>query len=91
MGGEQAAKTLVEVKQRQLEKQKGESDSKLLEQVYQETLQAYKHQMSAYYATSEIWDDGILDPVDTRNALGISLSAAMNAPFSEAGYGVFRL
>ena len=41
-------------------------------------------------STSELWDDGILDPVDTRNALGIALSAALNAPAGAAGNGVFR-
>jgi len=91
MGGEQAAKTLVEVKERQLKKRSKVVDNKVLDQVYKETLEAYQHQMSAYYATSQLWDDGILDPVDTRNALGISISSAMNAPFVNQGYGVFRL
>jgi 3-methylcrotonyl-CoA carboxylase beta subunit len=54
-------------------------------------LEDYRRQSSAYFATSEIWDDGILDPVDTRNAIGISLSAALNAPIASPSYGVFRM
>ena len=89
MGGEQAAKTLAEVKTRQLERH-GKVDQAVIDAVYQETLKAYQQQLSAYYSTSEIWDDGMLNPVDTRNALGVALSAAQNAPFGEPGYGVFR-
>jgi 3-methylcrotonyl-CoA carboxylase beta subunit len=51
----------------------------------------YKRQSSAYYATSELWDDGILDPVDTRNALAVALSVALNAPIPPPHYGVFRM
>lgn len=90
MGGEQAAKTLAEVKLRQLERLGGKVEQSELDRVYRETLEAYQHQMSAYYSTSELWDDGIVDPVDTRNALGMSISAALNAPLGQQGYGVFR-
>jgi 3-methylcrotonyl-CoA carboxylase beta subunit len=51
----------------------------------------YRNQASAYHATSELWDDGMLDPPDTRNALGIGLCAALNAPIEESRFGVFRL
>ena len=54
-------------------------------------LEGYREQSSAYYSTSELWDDGILDPVDTRNALGIALSASLNAPIAAPYYGVFRM
>ena len=54
-------------------------------------LEEYRRQSSAWYSTSEIWDDGILDPVDTRNALAIALSAALNAPGGDPHYGVFRM
>jgi 3-methylcrotonyl-CoA carboxylase beta subunit len=55
-------------------------------------LESYREQSSAYYySTSELWDDGILDPVDTRNALGIALSASLNAPIDASRYGVFRM
>ena len=51
----------------------------------------YRRQSSAYYATSEIWDDGLLDPMDTRNALGMAISASLNAPMDDPHYGVFRM
>jgi 3-methylcrotonyl-CoA carboxylase beta subunit len=54
-------------------------------------VEEYKRTSSAYYSTSELWDDGILDPVDTRNALGIGLSAALNTPIGEPRYGIFRM
>ena len=51
----------------------------------------FKRKQSAYWSTSEIWDDGILDPVDTRNALGMSLSVALNTPIKDPSYGIFRM
>ncbi len=90
MGGEQAAGTLAEVKLRQLERAGASADPALIAQLRADTLKAYEEQTSAYYSTSELWDDGILDPVDTRNALGVALSAALNAPGGVAGNGVFR-
>ena len=61
-----------------------------IDRVWEQTRQAYQEQLSAYYSTSELWDDGIIDPVDTRNALGIAISASLNAPLGDPGYGVFR-
>jgi len=90
MGGEQAANTLVEVKLRQMEREGHPADPAVLAQVREETLRAYVEQTSAYYSTSELWDDGVIDPVDTRNALGIAISASLNAPFVDRGNGVFR-
>ena len=54
-------------------------------------LRDYRNQQSAYFATLGIWDDGIIDPVDTRNALGMAISASLNAPIEEPHYGVFRM
>jgi 3-methylcrotonyl-CoA carboxylase beta subunit len=90
MGGEQAANTLAEVKLRQLERNGQEVDAQAIAQVREATLKAYEAQTSACYSTSELWDDGILDPVDTRNALGIAISASLNAPLGQPGNGVFR-
>jgi len=90
MGGEQAAGTLAEVKIRQLEREGKAADPAIVEQVRAATLRAYEEQTSAYFSTSELWDDGIIDPVDTRNALGIALSAALNAPLGAPGSGVYR-
>lgn len=90
MGGEQAARTLAEVKLRQLERDGHGEDKALIEAVYQDTLKAYQEQLSAYFSTSNLWDDGLIDPVDTRNALGIAISTSLNAPLEPVGYGVFR-
>ena len=90
MGGEQAANVLAEVKVNQMKRSGEAIDRALIEQVREETLAAYQEQLSAYYSTSELWDDGIIDPVDTRNALGIAISASLNAPLGDPGYGVFR-
>lgn len=91
MGGEQAVRTLVEVKANQLRRRSEVVDPAVLAEVRDRTQAGYEHQMSAYYATSEIWDDGLLDPVDTRNALGIAITASLNAPLGVPGYGVFRM
>ncbi|HHZ07738.1 MAG TPA: methylcrotonoyl-CoA carboxylase, partial [Rhizobiales bacterium] len=89
MGGDQAASTLAEVKLNQM-KRAGQVDQAEVDRVWEETRKAYQEQLSAYYSTSQLWDDGIIDPVDTRNALGIAISASLNAPLADVGYGVFR-
>ena len=89
MGGDQAANTLAEVKLNQM-KRSGQIDQAEVDRVWEETRKAYQEQLSAYYSTSQLWDDGIIDPVDTRNALGIAISASLNAPLGDPGYGVFR-
>jgi 3-methylcrotonyl-CoA carboxylase beta subunit len=89
MGGDQAANTLAEVKLNQM-KRAGHVDQAEVDRVWEETRKAYNEQLSAYYSTSQMWDDGIIDPLDTRNALGIAISASLNAPLGDAGYGVFR-
>ena len=91
MGAEQAAGVLTEVKLRQLERSGQTLTEEQAAAIRDPVLADYKRQSSAYYATSELWDDGILDPPDTRNALGVALNAALNAPIGEPGYGVFRM
>jgi 3-methylcrotonyl-CoA carboxylase beta subunit len=90
MGGEQAASTLAEVKARQMQRDGAPVDETLLTKLHEETRAAYAAQLSAYYSTSEIWDDGVIDPIDTRNALGVAITASLNAPLGDLGYGVFR-
>ena len=91
MGGEQAAKTLLQIRLKSLAR-KGETLAEEAQLAFRQKIEAeYLEQGNAYYATSELWDDGIIDPVDTRNALGIVISASLNAPFEEAGYGVMRI
>ena len=55
------------------------------------TLSKYEEEDSPYYSTARIWDDGILDPLETRDALGRGLRAALNAPIEESNFGVFHM
>jgi 3-methylcrotonyl-CoA carboxylase beta subunit len=91
MGGEQASNVLLTVKMDQLAL-KGESMS-LEEQAEfrQPTLDKYNQEGSAYYSTARLWDDGIIDPVDTRRVLALGIEAAMNAPAQPAGFSMFRM
>lgn len=91
MGAEQAANVLSEIKIRQLEREGRTLSEAEIAAIRDPVLEDYKREQSAYYATSELWDDGILDPVDTRNALGMCISASLNAPIDPPHYGVFRL
>ncbi|WP_245319849.1 carboxyl transferase domain-containing protein [Bradyrhizobium sp. LMTR 3] len=91
MGAEQAAGVLTHVKARQLARAGGRLSEQDLAAIREPIVEEYRERSSAYYATSEIWDDGILDPVDTRNALAIVLSASLNTPIEAPRYGVFRL
>jgi 3-methylcrotonyl-CoA carboxylase beta subunit len=91
MGAEQAANTLADVKIRQLAKHGQEADAGQIEAIRKPVLADFKRKQSAYWSTSEIWDDGILDPIDTSHALGIALSASLHAPFGDPRYGVFRM
>ena len=92
MGGEQAANVLLTVKQEQLARQ-GDPvlDPEAQEAFKQPTLDKYDHEGSPYYSTARLWDDGILDPAETRQVLGLALSACLNAPVAETRYGVFRM
>jgi 3-methylcrotonyl-CoA carboxylase beta subunit len=91
MGGEQAANTMVDVKLGQFRREGRAVDADVVDEIRASTMSAFSTQMSAYHSTSELWDDGILDPVHTRDALGIALTVALRAPLGEKGYGVFRL
>jgi 3-methylcrotonyl-CoA carboxylase beta subunit len=91
MGAEQAAGVLTEIKAKQLARNGEQLSEAELAAIREPILEGYREQSSAYYSTSEIWDDGILDPVDTRTALAIALSAALNAPIEAPHYGVFRM
>ena len=90
MGGDQAANTLAEVKLNQMRAAGEAIDQAEIDRVWDRTRSAYQEQLSAYYSTSQLWDDGVIDPVDTRNALGVAISASLNAPLGDPGYGVFR-
>ena len=91
MGGEQAANTLLTVKLQQLAG-KGQSLSAAEQQAFVAPILAkYEEEGSPYYSTARLWDDGVIDPVDTRNVLGLALAAARNAPLPDGRPGVFRM
>jgi acetyl-CoA carboxylase carboxyltransferase component len=91
MGGEQAAGVLVTVKRDQLAREGRTLTPEEESAIRQPILDKYEHEGSPYYSTARLWDDGILDPVDTRNVLALALSAAYNAPIPPAKFGVFRM
>ena len=91
MGGEQAANVLADIKVRQLARSGRTLSAAEIVSIREPIQEEYKRQSSAYYSTSQLWDDGILDPVDTRNALGLAISATLNAPIGQPHYGVFRM
>jgi acetyl-CoA carboxylase carboxyltransferase component len=92
MGGEQAANVMLTIKQEQLEREgKKALDAKGAETLRQPILEKYEHEGNPYYSTARLWDDGILDPAETRDVLGLALSVVLNAPRPEGGFGVFRM
>jgi 3-methylcrotonyl-CoA carboxylase beta subunit len=91
MGGDQAASVLATVRRDQLEARGQEWPASEEDAFKKPVRDQYEHQGNPYYATARLWDDGIIDPADTRRILGLALSAAANAPLEPAGYGVFRM
>ena len=91
MGGEQAAGVLTTVKRDQLARSGQPFTSAEEAAIRDPILAKYEHEGSPYYSTARLWDDGILDPADTRTALALGLSAAYNAPIGEPRFGVFRM
>jgi acetyl-CoA carboxylase carboxyltransferase component len=91
MGGEQAANVLLTVKMRQMEKKGKKLSKKEQEAIRAPILKKYQEESSAYYSTARLWDDGILDPVDTRMALALGIAMSLNAPVAEHRFGVFRM
>jgi len=91
MGGEQASGVLATVKQDQMARN-GESMSPEEEAAFkQPIIDLYEKQGHPYYSSARLWDDGVIDPADTRMVLGLSISAALNAPIEETRFGVFRM
>jgi 3-methylcrotonyl-CoA carboxylase beta subunit len=91
MGGEQAAGVLVTVKQDQLARQGKQLTPAEEDAIRGPILEKYDREGSPYYSTARLWDDGVLDPLETRRALALGLSAAWNAPVPPARFGVFRM
>jgi 3-methylcrotonyl-CoA carboxylase beta subunit/propionyl-CoA carboxylase len=91
MGGEQAAGVLTTVKRDQLAREGRPFPAEDEAAIRDPILEKYDTEGSPYYSTARLWDDGILDPADTRSALALGLSAAFNAPVPPAKFGVFRM
>ena len=92
MGGEQAANVLATVKQDQLalKGQKIMTEAELAE-FKRPTLEKYEKEGSAYYSSARLWDDGVIDPAQTRDVLGLALSSTHNEEFKDTTFGVFRM
>jgi 3-methylcrotonyl-CoA carboxylase beta subunit len=91
MGGEQAASVLASVRREGLEKA-GKTWSKDDEEAFKAPIrEQYEHQGHPYYASARLWDDGVIDPAETRRVLGLSISASLNAPIGPTTFGVFRM
>jgi acetyl-CoA carboxylase carboxyltransferase component len=91
MGGEQAATVLTTVKRDQLAREGKVLTDEDERAIRDPILEKYEHEGSPYYSTARLWDDGILDPAETRQALALGLSAAANAPIPAPKFGVFRM
>jgi 3-methylcrotonyl-CoA carboxylase beta subunit len=91
MGGEQAASVLATIRRDNFEAQ-GKTWPATDEEAFKAPIRAqYEAQGHPYYASARLWDDGVLDPADTRMALALGLSAALNAPIERTTFGVFRM
>jgi 3-methylcrotonyl-CoA carboxylase beta subunit len=91
MGGEQAANVLAQVRREALEKQDRKWSAQEEEAFRAPIVEQYARQSSAYYATARLWDDGIIDPKDTRRMLASGIAASLHAPAEATRFGVFRM
>ncbi len=91
MGGEQAASVLATVKRDGIERRGGQWSAEEEQGFKQPIRDLYETEGNPYFSTARLWDDGIIDPADTRRVLGLALSASLNAPFGERGFGLFRM
>ncbi|MGD9834313.1 MAG: carboxyl transferase domain-containing protein [Piscinibacter sp.] len=91
MGGEQAASVLATVKRDGIEAKGGSWSTEEEKAFKQPILDQFEHQAHPYYASARLWDDGVIDPADTRRVLALAISASLNAPIPEAKFGVFRM
>jgi 3-methylcrotonyl-CoA carboxylase beta subunit len=92
MGGEQAANVLLTIKQDQLTREGKPTMAKEdTDEFKRPILEKYETEGNPYHSTARLWDDGVIDPVDTRQVLGLALSVVLNSPVEEQGFGVFRM
>jgi acetyl-CoA carboxylase carboxyltransferase component len=91
MGGQQAANVLITVKQDQYAAKGKEMPQEEIDKMRKNIEDKYNVEGSAYYSTSRLWDDGILDPVDTRKVIGMGIAMSLNNPYPDQKFGVFRM
>ena len=91
MGGEQAATVLAMVRREGIERKGGEWSPEEEEKFREPILKKYEHEGRPLYSSARLWDDGVIDPARSREVLGLSLSAALNAPVAETKFGLFRM
>jgi 3-methylcrotonyl-CoA carboxylase beta subunit/propionyl-CoA carboxylase len=91
MGGEQAASVLATVKREQLARDGSTLSAEEESVIRTPILEKYEREGSPYYSTARLWDDGVIDPIRTREALALGLSASYNAPIPDAKFGIFRM
>ena len=91
MGGQQAAEVLLTIRLQQLERQGRTMEQQERDELQRPILEKYEEEGDPYYSTARLWDDGIIDPVDTRLVVGLGITASINAPFPEPKRGVFRM
>ncbi|MBB5186085.1 MULTISPECIES: carboxyl transferase domain-containing protein [Zhongshania] len=91
MGGEQAAGVMAQIKRDQYERENQDWPAEEEKAFKQPILDTYEKQGHPYYASARLWDDGVIDPADTRMVLGLSLSASLNKPIEDSKFGVFRM
>jgi acetyl-CoA carboxylase carboxyltransferase component len=91
MGGTEAANVLLTVREESLAREDKEMTDEEREEFKEPILEKYEEEGNPYHSTARLWDDGVIDPADTRMVLALGLSAAANAPISETRYGIFRM
>lgn len=91
MGGEQAANVLIQINKDQYKREGKQWSVEEEEKLREPILRKFEKESNPYYCSARLWDDGVIDPVDTRVVLGLSLSAALNAPIPETKFGIFRM
>jgi acetyl-CoA carboxylase carboxyltransferase component len=91
MGGAQAANVLLTVQEDNLEREGREMTDEEREEFKRPILEKYEEEGNPYHSTARLWDDGVIDPVDTRMVLALGLSAAANAPIEVTRFGIFRM
>jgi 3-methylcrotonyl-CoA carboxylase beta subunit len=91
MGGEQAANVLATVRRGAIEASGGTWSAEDEAEFKRPIRERYDHEADPYFATARLWDDGIIDPAQTRDILGLAIAASLNAPIPDVRFGVFRM